>query len=839
MSLVGPLLALVLAASDGSGTPAHVDALQVQGSVSEEAWGTERAVDAFRQREPADDGEPSDRTEFRVAYNETTLFVKVRAYEGHPVGTRTYLTRRDQDSPSDWIRVFIDSYHDRRTAYEFAVNPSGVKVDRYWYNDNNNDDSWDAVWDVVVSRETDGWSAEFRIPFSQLRFSPSDSMTFGFAIARQVGHLNETSTWPLLSRQASGFVSSFGELGGLAMRTPLRRLEVVPYTVASVTTQPADGNPLIKSTAPDAAVGLDLKYALTPGLTLTTTVNPDFGQVEADPAVVNLTAFETFFDERRPFFVEGSGNFKFDMGCEIDGCSSLFYPRRIGRAPQGTDTLPSGDGVFTSAPAQTTILGASKLTGRVGRFSLGLMEAVTSEADARVRTGSVVSSAPVEPMTSYSVARVRREFANQSSVGMILTTSRRRARENLTSVLPDAATVGGADWDLRFGSRYSLSGYWIGSTLRGKPAAITSVQEDSRHYFQRPDLRSDSVDPLRTSLSGDAAQISIGKIAGEYVHFNSHVSIKSPGFEPNDLGFLRRADVRTESNWLQIRSDRPNRWFRSRMINFNQYASWNFDGDRTFNGGNINAHAVLTNNWSFGGGYNMSGVGLDDRSTRGGPVVAMEGPTEFWHYLNTDNRRSLSFSYNGSIGSDGHGTSWRSVSPTVTFRPLPSLLVTSGVNINRSAADAQWVNNTTDVSTHYVFGHLEQTTVSLTERINYTMSPNLSLQLYAQPFISGGNYSGFKQLVDGRNRVYAARYAPYEYDTEANGTPDFNVKSFRTTNVLRWEYRPGAALFIVWQQARENDAIHGRFDFGRDFGDIFAVPSSNVFLVKLAYWLNR
>jgi Domain of unknown function (DUF5916) len=839
MSTAGPLLALALAAAAGSGSGARVDALHVHGSLSDDSWRTERPIEDFLQREPTDGGEPSDRTDFRVAYNETTLFVKVRAYERHPDGTRTYLTRRDQDSPSDWIRVFIDSYHDRRTAYEFAVNPSGVKMDRYWYNDNNNDDSWDAVWDVVVSSEADGWSAEFRIPFSQLRFSPSDSVTFGFAVARQVGHLNETSTWPLLSRNASGFVSSFGELGGLAMSAPVRRLEVVPYTVASVTMQPSEGNPLVKTTAPDAAVGLDLKYALTPGLTVTTTVNPDFGQVEADPAVVNLSAFETFFDERRPFFVEGSGNFKFDMGCEFGGCSSLFYPRRVGRAPQGTDSLPDGDDVFTSAPTQTTILGASKLTGRVGRFSLGLMEAVTSQADARIRRGFVLSSMPVEPLTSYSVARVRREFANQSSIGMILTATRRQARGNLVDVLPERATVGGADWDLRVGSRYSLTGYWIGSTIGGTPAAITLTQKDSRHYFQRPDLGSNAVDDLRTSLSGDAAQISIGKIAGAYIRFNSRVSFKSPGFEPNDLGFLRRADTRSESNWIQFRSDRPNRWFRSRNINFNQYATWNFDGDRLNSGGNVNAHAMLTNNWSFGGGYNLNAIGLDDRATRGGPVVAMQGPTEFWHYLNTDNRRLFSLSYDGGVGSDGHGTSWRNISPSITYRPLPSLMIKSGVSINQSVADSQWVKNVTDLSTHYVFAHLAQTTVSLTERINYTMSPNLSLQLYAQPFVSGGSYDAFKELVDGRNKTYAARYMPYAYDIGANENPDFNVKSFRTTNVLRWEYRPGAALFIVWQQARENDTIRGRFDFGRDLGDVFAVPSSNVFLVKLAYWLNR
>ena len=425
--MIAVIAALALAAAtttarvDAVSVAAAPGAVRVTGELTDEVWRRAAPIDAFVQRDPHDGGEPSQRTEFRVVYDATTLFVKVRAYDTEPDKILTYLTRRDLDSPCDWIHVMIDSYHDRRTAYEFAVNPSGVKVDRYWFNDNSRDDSWDAVWSVSVSRDREGWSAEFRIPFSQLRFTPSASNTFGFAVTRQLGRLNETSTWPLLSRNASGYVSSFGELVGLAMDASPKRLEVVPYTVANLTRQPTDGNPLLKGSAPGGAAGLDLKYALTPGLTLTTTVNPDFGQVEADPAVVNLTAFETFFSERRPFFVEGSGNFNFGLDCSDGTCTGLFYSRRVGRSPQGTDDLPSGDNVYTDTPTQTTILGAGKLTGRVGRYSVGVMQAVTQEARARVQNGPIASTQTVEPLTSYTVGRVRREFANQSSMGFMLT----------------------------------------------------------------------------------------------------------------------------------------------------------------------------------------------------------------------------------------------------------------------------------------------------------------------------------------------------------------------------------------------------------------------------------
>ncbi|PYQ71143.1 MAG: hypothetical protein DMG01_26185, partial [Acidobacteria bacterium] len=416
------------------------NAVRINGEVSEAAWQAATPMDGFLQREPEEGGQPSQRTEFRVVYDATTLYVKVRAFDTQADKIVSYLTRRDADSPSDWLHVFVDSYHDRRTAYEFAVNPSGVKIDRYWFDDNNRDDGWDAVWDAKVSRDASGWTAEFHIPFSQLRFNPNGANTFGFAVARRIGRLNETSTWPLLARSATGYVSSFGELGGLTMTASPKRLEMLPYTVADLTRQRAGGNPLVKASSPSGAMGLDLKYALTPGLTLTTTVNPDFGQVEADPAVVNLSAFETFFSERRPFFVEGSGMFRFDSDC-MDGPCQLFYSRRVGRSPQGVDELPSGDNIYAQSPTQTTILGAGKLTGRVGKFSIGAMSAVTQEEFGTVLDATHRFRQPIEPLTTYSIGRVRREFADQSSLGFMVTAANRQLTET-TSILPSSAFTG-------------------------------------------------------------------------------------------------------------------------------------------------------------------------------------------------------------------------------------------------------------------------------------------------------------------------------------------------------------------------------------------------------------
>jgi Domain of unknown function (DUF5916)/Carbohydrate family 9 binding domain-like len=815
---------------------AVTNAVRVPAMPSAEVWQTAAAVDAFVQREPHDGGEPSQRTEFRVAYDSATLYVRVRAFDQEPDKIVSYLTRRDLRSSGDWIHIYIDSYHDRRTAYEFAVNPSGVKVDRYWYNDNNRDDSWDAVWDVSVSRDGEGWTAEFRIPFSQLRFNRT-AETFGFAVEREIGRLNESSTWPHLPRSATGYVSSFGELGGLAMTASPKRLELAPYTVANLTRQRPEGNPLLQSATPGEALGLDMKYALTPGLTLTATVNPDFGQVEADPAVVNLTAFETFFNERRPFFVEGSGNFDFGLDCSDGPCSGLFYSRRIGRAPQGTDNLPSGDNVYADVPSQSTILGAAKLTGHVGRYAIGVMQAVTEQQFARVDDGGVLGRQPVEPMSSYTVGRVRREFANQSSVGVMFTSANAQVADRLL-FLPKHASAIGADWDIRFKKFFALTGYLVGSDVRGDASAIDRLQEDSRHYFQRPDAVGVTLDPTRVSMSGSAGMIALQKIGGEHVRLRSDFGFKTPGFDINALGYLRRADQKTTYNWIQIRSDKPNRWTRWRMINFNHWGGWNFEGDRIKDDANINAHAQWVNNWQTGGGFNFGWNALDDRVTRGGPALLTNPSRALWYYTSGDERRRLYPNFFGSFGGDQLGTHWIEASPEANYRPTPAAMVSVGLRYNHAVADSQWVGSVTDPATRYVFGHMDQTTFAMTIRVNYTMTPNLSLQLYAEPFVSAGDYNGFKQVVAARAADYDQRYAPYAYDLAANGDPNFNVKSFRTTNVLRWEYKPGSALFIVWQQARENDVVPGGFHLGRDMGGIFGVAPKNVFLVKLSYWLN-
>src|SRR5687768_8781810 len=450
----------------GAKAPKTVRAHVVQGAMSEADWQQAELLTSFVQREPSEGAPATFQTEARVVADPSALHVIVHATDPDPAKIVAYLTRRDADSESDWIHLFIDSSHDRRTGYQFAVNAAGVKRDAYWYNDDNNDDSWDAVWDAEVRRSASGWTAEFRIPYSQLRFSDRVDGKVGFAVFRYIPRLNETSSWPLIARSVNGFISQLGELEGVSPSGASKRLELSPYSVATVVTEPEQrGNPLHDRFNPNVSVGLDLRYAITPALSLTATVNPDFGQVEADPAVVNLGAFETFFQERRPFFIEGSGTYQWNCN---DDCI-LFYSRRIGRQPRGSPTL--GEGEYSLQSGQTTIICAGKLTGRVGAFSVGGLVAATQEEFADVAFGSARRDEVVEPGSLYSVSRARREFSDQSSLGLILTTTTRRLTDAV-SFLPDTAVTGGTDYDWRIGRRFSVNGYWAGSTVRGTPEAI-------------------------------------------------------------------------------------------------------------------------------------------------------------------------------------------------------------------------------------------------------------------------------------------------------------------------------------------------------------------------------
>ena len=587
----------------------------LDGVLDDPAWLSAPVATDFVQLEPHEGLASTERTEARVLYGEDALYVAFRAFDSRPDSIVGQLTRRDQDSYSDRVRVMVDSYHDRRTAFQFSVNPVGVKLDRYRFDDTGEDLAWDAVWDVATRVDDGGWTAEFRIPYSQLRFGNEADQTWGINFAREIARRREMALWSPFSGEDAAIVSKAGELRGLRNLGTPRRLEVQPYTMGRLRRGPGDaGDPFFEKNDVRSTVGADLKFGVTNDLTLDVTINPDFGQVEADPAQVNLSAFETFFPEKRPFFIEGAGifNFRIGLGDEQEGNEFLFYSRRIGRAPQGR---VDPEGGFVDRPAQTTILGAWKLSGKTQRgWSVGLIHAVTQEESVDVVTGAGHGlRSPVEPFSNYGVVRVQKDFREgRSAVDFIGTVTNRKKDIADELGLRSGAYTGGIDARHRFGAeRFEVSGYLLGSHISGTESVIESAQRSSARYYQRPDADHLEVDPTWTSLGGWSGFASIGKIGGGFWRFSTGLQARSPGFETNDLGFMQSTGHHSQWLWTGYNHYLPQGPFRQYNVNVLGWQSHSSGGERTGTGFNINAWGEL----------DSPGTAIPDSTTRGQPSI--------------------------------------------------------------------------------------------------------------------------------------------------------------------------------------------------------------------------
>jgi uncharacterized protein DUF5916/cellulose/xylan binding protein with CBM9 domain len=812
-----------------------VHALQppvIDGRDDDPVWRIAPPITAFREFQPKEDGPPRYATEAKVAYDDHFIYVFIRAFDPHPDSILKLLARRDVRAPTDQLKIMIDSYHDRRTAFEFCVNPAGVKRDYAIYNDQTEDDAWDAVWDVAAVVDSLGWTAEFAIPLSQLHYVPSDTLTFGFGVWRDIQRYTERESWPLYRNSQSGISSQLGELRGLIGIPAPRRLELAPYALTKNVSVPVSAG---YDRGQRLTAGADLKYGLTPSLTLDATINPDFGQVEADPAVLNLTAFETFFQERRPFFVRGAGLFSFPVDCNQVNCNSegLFYSRRVGRAPELSDTA-------AAAPTATTIYGAAKLTGRLSNgLTLGVLDAVTErEAGALNRT--------IEPRANYAVGRVVQEFNHgESNVGMMVTAVDRSLDLASVDSLHHSAYVGALDFRHRFlSSHYQISGSLDWSRVAGSPAAIARTQEDAVHYYQRPDAGL-PFDTTRTSLTGDAEELLFGKVGGGFTRFETSYQRRSPGFEANDLGFLLRADQANWSNWFGLQSLRPTKLYQQAFWNFNWWEWWTASDRLPLErAANTNAHVNLKNrSWVHAGiTFGQLGTTFCDRCARGGPAVRVDPYiSAFWEWDGDPRPAFVPYTWYNYYRGDGGRTESFNGNVQVTYRAgaqLNTSLIFSGTH---NVADLQWYNNyITAGVTHYTFAYLNQKTASITGRIDYTISTVLTLQLYGQPFVSKGTFSDVRELADPRAAAFTNRYKPYSDTSVTNNPGGFNFKEFNSTVVVRWEYRPGSTLFAVWTQGRQDAASAiGTRSLAGDFRDLFDLHPVNTFLIKASYWLNR
>ena len=828
-SVDGPLTSSRATATSAMATRAVTPPV-LDGKTDDPAWQNAQVIDQFLQYEPKNGIETRFKTEVRVTYDDKYIYILGRMYDPAPDSIVSLLSRRDVRTASEQLKVVIDSYHDRRTGFEFCVNPAGVKRDYYVYDDNNEDPTWDGVWDVATRIDSVGWVAEFRIPFSQLRFGKSADHTFGFMVVRDVARTSERISWPLYHNDQQGYIAQLGELSGIRDLTAVRRLEMTPYVVTKNETRPTASS---FDHPQSVSAGADIKYGLSSNLTLDATINPDFGQVEADPAVLNLSAFEQFFEERRPFFLEGAGIFSFRTACgDIDTqCTGLFYSRRIGRSPQLADLY--GD---ASSATNSTILSAAKVGGRLGRgLSVGFLDALTQREQG-------VQGATIEPQTNYAVARLQQSlFGGSGDIGGMVTAVDRSLDAQSSPYLRNSAYTGGIDVRKRFfDKKYELTAYLAGSLVRGTQEAIAATQLDGVHRYQRPDDKI-PFDPTRTSLFGDAERLTISKFGGGFTRFQSVYQRFSSGFETNDVGFQSRADEQMFRNWFALQFNNPTKVFRMAFFNFNTFQTWSTEGLPARMSLNTNWHVQFPNQWwgHIGGNVGNFIRTYADREARGGPAIRNSTDYNTWGGLELDQRKAWTPYFFAGMASGDDGNSkdhW--VNPSVDLRISSRFSASLGANYDKSVNDKQWIGNfgVTGVdTTHYTFAHLEQSTLSLSSRFNFTASPTLSLQFYAQPFMTTGKYSNWRELANPRAENYADRFKPY-----AGGDPGgFDFKQLRSNTVVRWEYRPGSTLFFVWQQGRELSSDQpSEFNFRHDLSNMFSLHPNNTLLIKASYWFN-
>lgn len=805
--------------------------ITLDGRLDEAAWAQAPVTDSFTQIDP-DEGRPaSQRTEVRVLYDDTFLYVGARLHDTGRITAR--LGRRDMDfGDSDWFGVMIDSYLDHRTAFGFDVNPAGVRHDEI-KTINTDDYSWDPVWEAATTIDSAGWTAEYRIPFSQLRFSNAREQVWGVQFERIIGRNREYAVSTFIPKSIRGGVPEYGHLIGVQNIRPGKRLELLPYTVQRASYVDPGANTFREKPELNTEVGLDLLYRASSNLTVNAAFNPDFGQVEVDPAVVNLGVYETFFQEKRPFFVEGSEIFGF--GAQGTSGGQLFYSRRVGRAPSLAPPSAVND-----LPDATTILGAAKISGKPAGWSIGVLEALTAREDARFLLNGSSDRMTVEPMANYFVGRARREFRGGQSLfgGIVTAVNRDLNSPQLEASLHEAAYAGGVDFRHEFRNRsWALFGDAEFSHVRGSSAAITATQRRSNHFFQRPDADHLAVDSNATALTGYSVNLGLAKQGGRNWRANFGAAVVTPEYEVNDLGFAvrtDRVDMQAGVTYLQQQpSTRLRRW----NISLSGRSEHNHDWQPILNFAGLFGSWTTLNYWNVNAGVQRFFKAYDDRLTRGGPLAIRPQWTSVGAGISSDGRKPVTASLNFNTQNYEYGSwSW-ATGLSIGVKTSTRWNLAAGPTVSRSFARAQYVTQVADASytatfgRRYIFAPLRQTSVGLETRFNMTFSPTLTLETYVQPLLSSADYGAPEQFA--APRTY--QFMPYGGQVS---NLDFNLRSLRGNAVLRWEWREGSTLFVAWQQRRSDFQPYGDFDFSRDRRALFGTRPDNIFLVKMNYWLN-
>ena len=845
--------------------------IEIDGLLNEEVWHNGNSITRFTQRDPNEGRQASEKSEVRVAYDDQALYVSAKLYDSCPDSIEARLGRRDSYDSADLFGFFVDPYYDKRSGYYFGLSAGGTFLDGVLMNDDWDDESWDGVWDGRARVTDDGWIVEIRVPFSQLRFKEQSEYVWGINFRRDIPRRNEEDYLVYTPKNGSGFVSRFPKLVGLKDIHPANNIEILPYVRAKGEfTHPDKEDPFNDGSRYLPGMGVDLKYGISSNLTLNATVNPDFGQVEVDPAVVNLSDVETFFDEKRPFFVEGSSIFDFGSGGATNQWGfnwsgpDFFYSRRLGRAPQGTSSLPDYD--FINIPEGTEILGAAKITGKLGKdWNIGAIHGITAREYADLEKNGRKFTEEIEPLTHYSVLRVQREInEGYRGIGIISTGAIRDFKDKrLKNEVNSKALAFGLDgWTFLDKNRTWVITGWGGmSHIEGNKTRITDLQKESQHYFQRPDAKVTSLDTNATKLQGFAARLLVNKQKGNVI-FNSAIGVIDPGFDVRDVGFMWRTNVINAHIGGGYKWTKPGKISRYTELIGALFQTRDFDGNTTWQGIFGLFSTQFLNYYSFEMVTAYDPMTYNIYGTRGGPIMVNKPGFEIDLELQSDDRKPWVFeldfnSYVHSTGEYDRGTDFE-----IQWKALDNLSVSLNPGIEWTKDYSQWIDDFEDVTAtktygkRYVFANLDYTEVSSSIRLNWTFTPKLSLQLYMQPLIASAKFTKYKYL--DRPKSYAfnefgegSSTLQIEDETifaDADGDGpapelewekrDFNEKSLRGNAVLRWEYLPGSTLYFVWTQTRSRSDQTGNFEFGRSVDRLLDTQADNIFMIKMTYWLN-
>ena len=843
--------------------------ITLDGIIDDVAWDLVDWGEDFTVHFPNNGELPERQTRFKILYDSDNLYVAVLCLHDDPSRIESRLGRRD-NFPGDWVEINIDSYFDKSTAFSFTASVSGVKGDEFITGNGNNwDSNWNPIWYSKTAIDSEGWTAEIKIPFSQLRFGEKENHVWGINVMRRDFAADERSTWQWIPQTTAGWTSNFGELHGISGIKPKRQVEIQPYIVSSVDFMPEEGgNPFQTGTSTGLNVGLDGKVGITSDLTLDFTINPDFGQVEADPSALTLDGFQIFFDERRPFFVENANLFESAFSrLEAGGPfwnDNLFYSRRIGASPRGSIDVPSG--AHVDRPDFTSILGAAKMSGKTkDGWSLSLLESITARESASIDLNGDRSSMIVEPLTNFFVGGVAKDINKGETIigGKLTAVNRKLDGTGLEDQFHNQAITGGLQLFHSWKNReWQINGNFLFSNVMGTAAKIEQTQTSFEHYFQRPDAEHLDVDPSKTSLSGHGGTVSVGNYGGsDNISFQSGVTWRSTGFELNDIGFLNTADQIDHVTWVGYRSPKPFSIFRQFRVNMNYYNRWTYGGEHLHQSVNTNIHGSFNNYWRAGTGVTYDNKDISTKALFGGPMLRQASGLASWMYIQSDSRKKINgglniFGFN-AVGSDQGSVRIQSYNVWMSYQPSNALSLSVRPRYFKQDRVIQNVAfREFNGESRYITGTVEQKTFSVSLRANYSLTPDLTIQYWGQPFVSIGNYSNFKYITNPLADDYRDRYheytlteivqdedqSVYYVDEDSNGAvdysfsnPNFNFLQFRSNLVVRWEYKPGSEFYFVWTQSTTNSGDPSKGIFESLNEDLFGDDANNTLLLKFTY----